>query len=174
MGRGQEAKLCFSGHVLMENRNGLVLDVLQDTGYPSRLRGRRASGLTVVQSDARTCRIRLPRSALGRRRFAERGEIGFVRNKGVRASVGGSPHHARKGDGARKDIRWRFVTNRRVRSLYRQSPSRRWRRRSRIAPFRPRKGSAPICRNRLPWLKSRNHPGLREWLALMRYRLWRV
>ena len=27
-GRGQEAKLCFSGHVLMENRNGLVLDVL--------------------------------------------------------------------------------------------------------------------------------------------------
>lgn len=27
-GRGQEARLCFGGHVLMENRNGLVLDVL--------------------------------------------------------------------------------------------------------------------------------------------------
>ena len=27
-GLGQEAKLCFSGHVLMENRNGLVCDVL--------------------------------------------------------------------------------------------------------------------------------------------------
>ncbi len=27
-GRGQEAKLCFGGHVLMENRNGLALDVL--------------------------------------------------------------------------------------------------------------------------------------------------
>ena len=27
-GRGQEARLCFGGHILMENRNGLVLDVL--------------------------------------------------------------------------------------------------------------------------------------------------
>lgn len=26
-GRGKEAKLCFAGHVLMENRNGLVVDV---------------------------------------------------------------------------------------------------------------------------------------------------
>ena len=26
-GRGKEAKLCFAGHVLMENRNGLVIDV---------------------------------------------------------------------------------------------------------------------------------------------------
>jgi hypothetical protein len=26
-GRGKEAKLCFTGHVLMENRNGLVVDV---------------------------------------------------------------------------------------------------------------------------------------------------
>ena len=26
-GRGKEAKLCFMGHVLMENRNGLVVDV---------------------------------------------------------------------------------------------------------------------------------------------------
>jgi len=27
-GNGQETKLCFAGHVLMENRNGLILDVL--------------------------------------------------------------------------------------------------------------------------------------------------
>jgi transposase len=27
-GRGKEAKLCFAGHVLMENRNGLAVDVL--------------------------------------------------------------------------------------------------------------------------------------------------
>jgi hypothetical protein len=27
-GRGKEAKLCFAGHVLMENRNGLVVDVV--------------------------------------------------------------------------------------------------------------------------------------------------
>ena len=26
-GRGKEARLCFTGHVLMENRNGLVVDV---------------------------------------------------------------------------------------------------------------------------------------------------
>lgn len=37
-GRGQEAKLCFGGHVLMENRNGLVVDVLvtQATGTAER------------------------------------------------------------------------------------------------------------------------------------------
>ena len=26
-GRGKEAKLCFSGHVLMENRHGLCVDL---------------------------------------------------------------------------------------------------------------------------------------------------
>lgn len=30
-GKGKEAKLCHSGHVLMENRNGLIVDVLVDT-----------------------------------------------------------------------------------------------------------------------------------------------
>ncbi len=40
-GNGQEARLCFSGHVLMENRNGLVLDlrVAQATGSAERLEG---------------------------------------------------------------------------------------------------------------------------------------
>lgn len=37
-GRGKEAKLCFTGHVLMENRNGLVVDVsfTQATGTAER------------------------------------------------------------------------------------------------------------------------------------------
>jgi transposase len=37
-GDGQETKLCFAGHVLMENRNGLVVDVLvtQATGSAER------------------------------------------------------------------------------------------------------------------------------------------
>jgi transposase len=37
-GNGKEAKLCFAGHVLMENRHGLVLDVLitQATGTAER------------------------------------------------------------------------------------------------------------------------------------------
>jgi transposase len=37
-GRGKEAKLCFAGHVLMENRNGLVVDVAitQSTGTAER------------------------------------------------------------------------------------------------------------------------------------------
>ena len=28
-GKGQEAKLCYQGHVLMENRHGLVVDGLR-------------------------------------------------------------------------------------------------------------------------------------------------
>jgi len=34
----QEAKLCFTGHVLMENRNGMVVDVTftQATGTAER------------------------------------------------------------------------------------------------------------------------------------------
>lgn len=37
-GRGQEARLCYAGHILMENRNGLILDVLvtQATGTAER------------------------------------------------------------------------------------------------------------------------------------------
>lgn len=37
-GRGKEAKLCFTGHVLMENRNGMVVDVslTQATGTAER------------------------------------------------------------------------------------------------------------------------------------------
>ena len=37
-GRGKEARLCFTGHVLMENRNGLVVDVAftQTTGTAER------------------------------------------------------------------------------------------------------------------------------------------
>ncbi len=37
-GRGKEAKLCFNGHVLMENRNGLVVDIAltQATGTAER------------------------------------------------------------------------------------------------------------------------------------------
>jgi transposase len=37
-GRGKEARLCFAGHVLMENRNGLVVDVsiTQATGTAER------------------------------------------------------------------------------------------------------------------------------------------
>lgn len=37
-GNGQEAKLCFSGHAMMENRNGLLVDVrvLEANGYAER------------------------------------------------------------------------------------------------------------------------------------------
>lgn len=40
-GKGKEAKLCFAGHVLMENRNGLVVDVAmtQATGMAEREAG---------------------------------------------------------------------------------------------------------------------------------------
>ena len=37
-GRGKETKLCYAGHVLMENRNGLIVDIelTQATGTAER------------------------------------------------------------------------------------------------------------------------------------------
>ena len=62
-GPGREAKLCLAGHVLMENRNGLVVDVLvttatgtaeRDAGLRmlSRLRRRRGRRLTLAGDKA--------------------------------------------------------------------------------------------------------------------------
>jgi len=58
-GNGKEAKLCFAGHVLMENRHGLVLDALitQATGWAEReaaltmLDRRRRSGRATLAAD---------------------------------------------------------------------------------------------------------------------------
>lgn len=53
---GQEAKLCFLGHVLMENRNGLVV---QATVTPATGTAERDAALALVDAQASTRRITL-------------------------------------------------------------------------------------------------------------------
>lgn len=53
---GQEAKLCFLGHVLMENRNGLVVDT---TVTPATGTAEREAALALVEAQAPTRRITL-------------------------------------------------------------------------------------------------------------------
>jgi len=53
---GQEAKLCFLGHVLMENRNGLVV---QTTVTPATGTAERDAALALVDAHASTWRITL-------------------------------------------------------------------------------------------------------------------
>lgn len=53
---GQEAKLCFLGHVLMENRNGLVIDA---TVTPATGTAEREAALALVEAQAPTRRITL-------------------------------------------------------------------------------------------------------------------
>ncbi len=67
-GPGKEAKLCFAGHVLMENRNGLAVGVFvtEATGRAERraagnLISRRPVGLAII-SPRQASSIRTPRS----------------------------------------------------------------------------------------------------------------
>ncbi len=53
---GQEAKLCFLGHVLMENRNGLVVDA---TVTPATGTAERDAALALVEAQAPSRRITL-------------------------------------------------------------------------------------------------------------------
>lgn len=53
---GQEAKLCFLGHVLMENRHGLVIDA---TVTPATGTAEREAALALVEAQAPTRRITL-------------------------------------------------------------------------------------------------------------------
>jgi transposase len=50
-GNGQEARLAFAGHVLMENRNGLIVDVLVNAAT-----GRAEREAALVMLDRRKCR----------------------------------------------------------------------------------------------------------------------
>jgi len=55
-GEGREAKLCYQGHVLMENRHGLAVDgcLTTATGY-----GERAAALAMIGPVAETRRVTL-------------------------------------------------------------------------------------------------------------------
>ncbi len=84
-GRGKEAKLCYAGHTLVENRNGLIVEaeLTQATGTAER-----EAGLRLL---ARQRRRRRGRMSVG----ADKGydAKGFV--AGVR-ELGATPHVARK------------------------------------------------------------------------------
>jgi hypothetical protein len=62
-GAGREARLCYQGHVLMENRHGLAVDgcLTAANGY-----GERAAGLEMIGTVAGSERI-----TLAARRYAD-------------------------------------------------------------------------------------------------------
>ena len=93
-GRGKEAKLCYAGHTLVENRNGLIVEaeLTQASGTAER-----EAGLRLL---ARARRRRRGRLSVG----ADKGydTAGFV--AGVR-ELGATPHVARKMRGSAIDGR---------------------------------------------------------------------
>ncbi len=78
-GNSREARFSLAGHVLMENRNGMVVDieVTRATGTSER-----EAGLRML---LRSCRTRRRRT-LGRRQA--------VRHQGLRECLPGAGHHA--------------------------------------------------------------------------------
>lgn len=69
---GREARLCFMGHALMENRNGLVVDacLTRADGHAERVAalrsgcvGRDAAAAVRIDTPIRLCGLQLPRSA---------------------------------------------------------------------------------------------------------------
>jgi transposase len=98
-GRGKEAKLCYAGHVLMENRNGLVVDweVTQATG-----RAEREAALLMLD--------RLPRK---KRRLTLGGDKGYDTHEFVAAlrlhKV--TPHVAQNQNGRRSAIDGRTTSH---------------------------------------------------------------
>jgi transposase len=93
-GNGREAKLCYAGHALMENRNGLLVDVelTTATGYAER----EAALLMLAR---RPCRGRRGRRTVG-------GDKGFDTSDfraGCR-ELGVTPHVARDTSNGRKSI----------------------------------------------------------------------
>jgi len=84
-GRGKEARLCYAGHILVENRNGLIVAVELTQASAT---AEREAGLRLLGKERRRRRGRL---SVG----ADKGydTAGFV--AGVRA-LGATPHVARK------------------------------------------------------------------------------
>jgi transposase len=81
-GAGREAKLCFAGHVLMENRHGLCVDlaVTEATGFAER-----AAAATLL---ARQARKRVQPTTLGADKgYHTRAFIRHLRERGIRPHV---------------------------------------------------------------------------------------
>jgi transposase len=82
-GQGKEAKLCFGGHALMENRHGLCLDIR----VSSALETEPAAAAELLKRQAR--KRLTPTSLGGDKGYCTKGFVAFLRRKGIR------PHIAR-------------------------------------------------------------------------------
>jgi transposase len=80
-GKGKEAKLCFGGHALMENRNGLCLDIR----VSSALESESAAAAHLLNRQARK-RLR-PSTLGGDKGYHTKGFVAFLRRKGIRPHI---------------------------------------------------------------------------------------
>ena len=89
-GPGKEAKLCYMGHVLMENRNGLVVDacLTQATGTAER-----EAAQALVRAAKGRHRGRL--SVGGDKGFDTQGFVALLRGMGVTPHVAQNARHRR-------------------------------------------------------------------------------
>jgi len=80
-GKGKEAKLCFGGHALMENRNGLCLDIR----VSSALETEPAAAAALLQRQGRK---RLTPTSLGADKgYHTKDFVAFLRRKGIRPHI---------------------------------------------------------------------------------------
>jgi transposase len=80
-GKGKEAKLCFGGHALMENRHGLCVDIR----VSSALETEPAAAVQLLQRQGRK-RLK-PTSLGGDKGYHSRAFVDFLRHKGIRPHI---------------------------------------------------------------------------------------
>ena len=98
-GEGKEARLCFAGHVLMENRNGLVVDIAVT---PATGRAEREAALKMLDRQERRRR----RVTLGADKgYDSRGFIAALRERRV------TPHVAQNQSGRRSAVDGRVTSH---------------------------------------------------------------
>lgn len=83
---GQQARLCFSAHALMENRNGLLVDLKVGIGYVER-----EAAIEMLERQARK-RIR-PRTLGADRGYDTKGFVGELRSRGITPHVAANVRH---------------------------------------------------------------------------------
>jgi transposase len=80
-GKGKEAKLCFGGHALMENRHGLCVDIR----VSSALESEPAAAAALLKRQARK---RLKPGSLGADKgYHTKDFVGFLRRRGIRPHI---------------------------------------------------------------------------------------
>lgn len=80
-GKGKEAKLCFGGHALMENRNGLCVGIRVSSGLET-------EPLAATHLLDRQVRKRLRPTSLGAdKNYHTKGFVDFLRRRGIRPHI---------------------------------------------------------------------------------------